>query len=353
MAGDRAIFLAEPRERDRTRLRIEPVLGPLRELARRAALSPGGASLAEVTLRELPRSFLGRVRLARECRDATLVLPARLLSWPALAMLRSAAGRLILDLDDAMGEVPDDRPIADSPTRRGRLRRTLAVVDLVTTGSDSLAAMVRARGPADLAITTIPNPSPLTASALTLRPSPEPTLLWIGSRSTRPYLDALRPALEELAAEVPGLTLRVIADAGAIADERARAPGALRVDIRRWSETEAARGLSEAWLGLMPLGATAWSRGKSGYKLLQYMAAGLPALATAGGVADELLPANSPGLVRDPEGWGAAARRLLADQDLRRREGLANRRRVEQRYTPERIAERWLAALSESGQRAR
>ena len=84
----------------------------------------------------------------------------------------------------------------------------------------------------------------------------------------------------------------------------------------------------------MPLADGPFERGKCGYKLIQYMASGLPVVASPVGVNREIVDHGVSGfLAETPEEWERALTSLAGDEDLRRRMGRAGRERVERRYT--------------------
>lgn len=85
-------------------------------------------------------------------------------------------------------------------------------------------------------------------------------------------------------------------------------------------------------VGIMPLVDEPYQRGKCGAKLLQYMAAGLPAVASPVGINIELLGDGRGLLASDAEQWHDVLARLAADADLRRALGAAGRAFVERRY---------------------
>jgi glycosyltransferase involved in cell wall biosynthesis len=127
----------------------------------------------------------------------------------------------------------------------------------------------------------------------------EPTAVWIGQRATLPYLEPVLAAVER-----SGFRLRVIADVFP--------PGAEQV---AWAADTAPARLAECHVGLMPLSSDRFARGKCGYKLLQYYAAGLPAVVSPVGVGRVL--ADGGALVaRDAAAWEAALRlrRYAADR---------------------------------------
>src|SRR6056297_1871598 len=87
-------------------------------------------------------------------------------------------------------------------------------------------------------------------------------------------------------------------------------------------------------IGVMPLPDTPWMRGKCGYKLIQYMACGLPVIASPVGVNAEIVEHGVNGfLVGTDEEWKSALTILLKDPDLRRRMGREGRKKVEREYS--------------------
>ena len=117
------------------------------------------------------------------------------------------------------------------------------------------------------------------------------------------------------------------------------------MEIVPWSEeteVDAVRGFDA---GVMPLSDDPWSRGKSATKLLQYMACGIPCIATPFGAVLEFLRDGENGLFADtPEEWRDALERLR-DPALRKRLGQAGRTTVEERYSLGWAAPRMHSAL--------
>ena len=151
-----------------------------------------------------------------------------------------------------------------------------------------------------------------------------PVVVWIGSPSTVRYLKILQKPLQQLAQRVP-FQLRVIGGEIVI-------PG-VNMQCIPWSEDTEVENIVRADVGVMPLLDSPWERGKCGYKLIQYMACGLPVVASPIGVNTEIVRADVNGyLASNANDWVYALEKLLLDVDLRKQMGHMGRQRVEQEY---------------------
>jgi hypothetical protein len=161
---------------------------------------------------------------------------------------------------------------------------------------------------------------------------------WIGSRTTLPYLKPLRPVFETL-----GVKPRVIASGD---------PSQLGFDVefRPWRLETENEELSQIGVGISPLPDTPWERGKCGVKLLQYMACGMPVVASPVGANANIVTHGVNGfLATQTEEWTTALRRLVADPDLRRQLGAAGRETVATRFSVQRAAETITSVLRTLG----
>ena len=154
----------------------------------------------------------------------------------------------------------------------------------------------------------------------------DPVVGWIGSPTTSPYLQELRPALALIAERAP-FSMRVVG-AGSIALD------GLTVESRPWSEEEEADDLRAMDVGVMPLPDTEWSRGKCALKLLQYMSAGLATVSSPRGSATEIIEDGDNGfLAATPGEWTERLTELLSDRELRVRMGTRAREWIESNYS--------------------
>jgi glycosyltransferase involved in cell wall biosynthesis len=151
------------------------------------------------------------------------------------------------------------------------------------------------------------------------------TVGWIGSPTTGPYLDPVLPQLAALNDDRLQVRFVVVG-----ADTGWRAPW---IEHRPWSLARETDDIAEFDIGIMPLPDTPWARGKCGYKLLQYFAAGVPAVSSPVGVANELVGQEHGLLASTQMQWRDALTRLAKHPDERRELGLRARAFVERSYS--------------------
>ncbi|OQB85926.1 MAG: D-inositol-3-phosphate glycosyltransferase [Planctomycetes bacterium ADurb.Bin126] len=313
-SGRHLVVLTRERASASFRQRVEPYL---------SALAEAGVACEVV---ELGDSLLARSRqLARVGRSAVWLQRKTLTAWDAWMLGPQA--RVIYDFDDAVmfqARRSEDGP---HPGRKRRFARTVRRSRLVLAGNEILADHAREAGAAGQVAVV---PTGLDASRFAPKADRAAggrlRLVWIGSRSTLKQVERLREVLEALPARVPGVSLRIIADAGLDV-------AGLAVENVAWSYEAEARLLSECDVGIAPLPETNFTRGKCGFKILQYMAAGLPVVASPVGVQSDIVREGESGFcAATTEQWLDAIAKLAADVDLRRRMGAAGRQRVEREF---------------------
>jgi len=189
-------------------------------------------------------------------------------------------------------------------------------------------------------VTLVPTAlEPARYDPATAKPRDALDLVWIGSSSTRRYLEAALPVLARAAGCLPGARLKVIADFDLPAPE-------LPAVFVPWSEASEAAEIASAHIGLSPMPDDPWTRGKCGLKVLQYMAAGLPVVASDVRAHRDIVIHGETGfLASDPQQWVAALSRLAADARLAAAMGARGRARVEEQFAVREIFREMLAAL--------
>ena len=171
-----------------------------------------------------------------------------------------------------------------------------------------------------------------------------PRLGWIGSASSEAYLELVASALREVHRRTGarltliGTTRPTLGDLEDIIDRVA------------WSESTQYALLPELDVGLAPVPDELYTRGKSGYKLLQYAAAGTPVVASPAGVNREILSALGMPTPEDAEGWADAILDLLT-RPVQTRAALGRRARevTELHYSFDAWLPRWRNAMGLAG----
>ena len=125
-------------------------------------------------------------------------------------------------------------------------------------------------------------------------------------------------------------------------------PG-VNIDYVPWQEHTEADELARCHVGVMPLADGPWERGKCGYKLIQYMAAGRAAVASAVGPAPSIMVSGKTGLLANStEEWISALTFLAQNQEQVRAMGLAARRRAVASYSLQVNAPKLIAVFQEA-----
>jgi glycosyltransferase involved in cell wall biosynthesis len=275
-------------------------------------------------------------------RDADVVVLHQIkLSAIEARLFAALSRRRIFDVDDAiyvrkprrLGEAVDD-----SRWRKRKFAATCRWVDVVAAGNEVLADV--ARGSAqDIVILPTSIDTTVYQPTTAARDDP-PTIAWIGSPENLVYLEMIRPALARLAVRYPALRMRVICS---------RFPDWPEINIERvaWSSATEAASLAAAHIGVMPLTDDAWARGKCAFKLLQYMAAALPCVASPVGANTEAVIDGVNGFhARTVEDWERHLETLIRSPDLRARFGRSGHAHVESRYSMHTYRARYVELLA-------
>lgn len=234
----------------------------------------------------------------------------------------------VLDYDDAVFHYYDQHPSAViRGLLAGKHSTLMRRAALVMAGNDYLAEVSRQAGAQQ--VTLIPTVIDLQRYAMSeLEPTAAavpPCVGWIGQRATAQFLSPYSSLFRGLASSGSARFTAVGIDASALG---------LPMDSVVWSEASEVESISGFDIGIMPLEDAPFERGKCGYKLIQYMACGLPVVASPVGVNRQIVEHGVNGfLVETMEEWEQALGVLLNDPGLRQRMGQAGRRKVEQQYS--------------------
>jgi len=164
---------------------------------------------------------------------------------------------------------------------------------------------------------------------------------WIGTPNSYPYLEQLEGVFRYLALKYD-VTLRIVSSIDYLSAN-------IRLDNRRWSIATEVDDLCSFDIGIMPLADDAWTRGKSAYKAVQYLAVGVPAVGSPVGVTVDVIRDGATGfLARTPAEWIERLSILIEQPHLRAQLGLAGRQLVENTFSIQAMAPRYIEALQQS-----
>jgi glycosyltransferase involved in cell wall biosynthesis len=311
------------------RLRMAALVEPLRERGVDLQIATWGKKLLE-------RRALIRSAAAFDA----VILQRRLLDPRNARALRKRAKRIYFDVDDAVMYHAGNVGWWSRWRTERRFAATCRIIDHCVAGNEYLADIFRARGcTASVLPTTV---DPLHYQLRLHQQSDNIRLVWIGSHSTIGYLNAVLPALGEAAKTVPGLRLTIVAD-------KSIDNPAVPVDFVEWTEAGEAAALAAADIGVAPTPDNRWTLGKCGFKIVQYMAAGLPAIASPVGANSVIVRDGLTGyLPTSPEEWTARIIELASDVQKRAEMGAMARRDVWSIYNLTRAADFWASLLASS-----
>jgi len=315
MSRPRLLFLTSGRDTPSSRFRVLQYLPKLREVAR-PSVSPcrpqkdltqrdfafGGWPLSMMI--GLAKIFSRLTAIARgPLHDLVYIERELLLRWsPGLEKLAmKMAPRSVFDFDDAI-YLRHPEKIAAICSRATR----------VIAGNETLAAFARKHTDRVSIV-----PTAIDTDRYVPGQRDGKTVVWTGSAENLKYLAAIRSRIRQ--------PLRVVCN---------RKPD-FDCEFIPWSPATEVSALRDAAVGIMPLPDEEWTRGKCGFKLLQYMACGLPSVASPVGVNADII--GDTGVVG--EHWEAAIEKALS------MDGAAARARIQERYSVQAVFPRWWDAI--------
>ena len=279
-------------------------------------------------------SYWRRILSAREMRTADLVWVEKELipwapSWIEKALI-PYQGTVVYDFDDAVHEQFRENPhAAVRLTLRNKIPRTVSETSRVLAGNSTLQEYFST----ELGVESILVPSTIDTSRLS--PAEEthidetrPFVFgWIGTPVTfETYVKPLLPVFESVAGRL-GAEFWVIGVPEPSENSQF-------VKFLPWSPQKEALLLQGIDVGIMPLTDDPWSRGKCGYKLLQYMAVGKAVIASPVGVNKEIVSHGETGyLVRDESDWMRYLSLLAGDRNLSAAMGKKGSEKVASSYS--------------------
>ena len=163
---------------------------------------------------------------------------------------------------------------------------------------------------------------------------------WTGTFSSMMYLDLLRDVFLELNKQIKFKLL-------IIGNFTYDLPG-IDLKLIQWSKESEIKDLQKIDIGIYPLTQDKWVLGKSGLKALQYMALGIPTIATNVGTNPGIISHMKNGLlVKTDKEWVEAIQTLANNPDLRAKIGLEARKKITENYSLDVTENKYLSILNE------
>jgi glycosyltransferase involved in cell wall biosynthesis len=245
-------------------------------------------------------------------------------------LLSSSRGRpLIYDFDDAiyLPNASDANRLIGVLKYPQKVPRIIRASTQVIVGNAHLADYARKHNEWVSVIPTCVNTSQFIPRSTRTDSQTPLRVGWVGSHSTAKYLRHLLPVLAGVAGRHP-FTLYAVGSSMPLEAEGlavTQAPWALEREIQDFQSCD---------IGVYPIWNDPWGQGKCGFKAIQFMACGVPVVASAVGVNRHIIQDGVNGFLAETGGeWADKLLRLLRDPELRRRFSEAGRRAVEERYS--------------------
>ena len=258
---------------------------------------------------------------------------------PAFVPLHALARRpMILDVDDAVW----------LNTGGGRAQSLAQACDVVVCGNHFLANHFSQWNRNIIVIpTAVDTAWYQPASESDSEQRGQLTLGWTGTSGNFPFLYSIEPALVHVLAQRPHVRLLIVADRSPRFEQIASD----RFTFQRWSPADERAAFARMSIGLMPLADNDWCNGKCSYKMLCYMAAGLPVVVTPAGMNREVLALGDAGFAADSQQqWIDSLIALIDDAGLRRHMGAQGRTVIETHFSLEKLTTHYAAVFHSLGQ---
>ena len=301
----------------------------------------------EATILSARRSSLSeRLRVIRQAAEHDVVVLFKTIGFAGfeLKLLQRANPRIIFDFDDAVmfREQKYQRPLRDEDFQK--FLRTLRHCAAAVAGNEFLASFAEASGRR-----TIVLPTSIDTTKYRLKQQiagPGLTIGWLGLSDGLRYIQHIQPALRQLGHQFPGLKLKIVSDKSLQLD-------GVTVENEPWRPETEQTNLTSFDIGIMPLWDSVWTRGKCGYKILQYMGVGVPVVASNVGANNQIIQSGENGfLARTEADWVKNVGALIKNAELRKDFGLRGRELVETTYSLDRFARAYADLFREVAQRS-
>lgn len=302
-------------------IQVTPLFGP--------AYLHGLYSTGKRKLASVFEGYIRRLRTLLEMNSYDLIwIEKELFPWIPLlenGIVSILKKPYVVDYDDAVFHSYDAHEYRFIRSILGnKIDSIMRNAKIVTVGNDYLADHAKKVGARNIKV--------LPTVVDTLRYMNGPcheqkfTIGWIGTPITEKYIEMIKKALEVLLHKGDVRIVLIGASQNALLG--------LKREILPWSENTEVNLIQSFDVGVMPLLDNPFERGKCGYKLIQYMACGVPVIASPVGVNQAIVEHGVNGfLARNENEWIDYMELLKTDKTFRTELGKNARYKVEKYFS--------------------
>jgi glycosyltransferase involved in cell wall biosynthesis len=248
--------------------------------------------------------------------------------------------KIIYDFDDAIW-IPflsENNKMASRLKNFGKVAKICRWSYKISAGNDYLAAFAKQHNSSVFVIPTVVNTSDIH-NKLQNQDTTSPAIGWTGTFSTLKYIDIILPVLQQLQ-EKYSFTFVVIADKNPELPLK-------NYKFIKWSKESEVEDLLNFHIGVMPLYNDEISKGKCGFKAIQYMALGMPAIVSPVGVNTIIVEDAISGFIcGTTEDWKIRLELLLTNKLIRSKMGSEANKKIEQFYSVQSTKDLFLKLFS-------
>lgn len=283
------------------------------------------------------------IDIMKKTRAADIVIiQKKLFVKPILLLLKLLNNEIIFDFDDAIytrDSFSTRLKSLGNGSRKTvrRLKNVLRISKKVMAGSEALVEYSREF---NKNVYLVPTTIVYSEYEHIIRiDSNEVSLGWIGIADNLLYLQKIENVFKRISKKYPKVKLKVIADKDAVIQ-------GVNIENIKWNIGDYKVKLSEISIGIMPLLMDDWSKGKCAFKLIQYMAIGLPVVATNIGANATLITHGHDGfLVSTDDEWVDSLSNLIESKSLRIKMGNAAKIKIKNHFSVESCADNFESVL--------
>lgn len=279
-------------------------------------------------------SYQEEEEILRKAQKSDIIfIEKRLFRIGFLKKLKNMNRKIVFDFDDAIMESHNELRSNSTKSRAlERFNATCAISDLVLAGNKYLASKVPNISGETIIFPTVINFEAYQKYSKHLHRKDELIRLgWIGQPVNYRYLEKLSNVLDHVHRSHPNTILRIISK-GNISIKT------IPIEHIEWSEATELESLLDIDIGLMPLPNDEYAKGKCSLKAIQYMAMGIPVIASDVGGNSDVIRNGTDGYVINDENWTEKILNLVNNQPLRNKMGSSARCNVKNNFCLESAA---------------